>query len=192
MKKIGYARVSTAEQSLALQNKALAAAGCDQVFCDEGLSGASATRPGLTEAIAALAPGDMLVVWRLDRLGRSLVHLVKLINDLAREGIEFRSLTENIDTSSSGGRLVFHIMAALAEFERSLISERTRAGMDAVRSQGHHVGRPNALSKEDRKAAIGAVLDGGEKISRVAERYHVHARTIRRAVNDFIARADEP
>jgi DNA invertase Pin-like site-specific DNA recombinase len=186
MRKIGYARVSTADQNLDLQINALKAAGCEQIFRDQGVSGASTDRPGLHAALAELDAGDMLVVWRLDRLGRSLVHLVRLVNDLSQEGTEFQSLTENIDTSSAGGRLVFHMMAALAEFERSLISERTRAGMHAVQSKGHHVGRPRSLTADQRTAAVFAVVKGGENPSAVANRYRVHARTIRRAVNEFL------
>jgi len=107
-----------------------------------------------------LRRGDALVVWRLDRLGRSLIHLVQVINELAEHGTEFRSLSESIDTASSGGRLVFHIMAALAEFERSLISERTRAGMQAAKKKGKHVGRPKALSQEQIEVAKAAIKEG--------------------------------
>lgn len=187
MRKIGYARVSTCDQSLALQTNALEAAGCDEIFQDFGISGVKTDRQGLAAATARLESGDMLVVWRLDRLGRSLVHLVGLINGLAEAGIEFRTLTENIDTSSSGGRLVFHMMAALAEFERSLISERTRAGMNAVRLNGGHVGRPAALSPETRAAAIEAVMRDGERMDEVARRFKVHPRTLRRAIVDHAA-----
>lgn len=145
--KIGYARVSTDEQRIDLQRNALEQAGCEKIFFDQGISGSKAERAGLLEAINALQSGDMLVVWRLDRLGRSLINLVELVNNLGKRGIEFRSLTESIDTGSSGGRLVFHLMAALAEFERSLISERTRAGMEAARRNGKHVGRPKKIKE---------------------------------------------
>ncbi|KAB2715324.1 recombinase family protein [Brucella intermedia] len=140
--RIGYARVSTDIQRMDLQMDALKHAGCDYVFADHGISGASTDRPGLRQAMDMLQSGDTLVVWRLDRLGRSLVHLVEQVSALARDGIEFRSLTENIDTGSSGGKLLFHVVAALAEFERSLISERTKAGMAAAKLRGKHVGRP--------------------------------------------------
>lgn len=113
-------------------------------YCDS-LSGAKADRAGLKRALASLQPGDTLVVWRLDRLGRSLINLVSLMSELGSRGIEFYSLMENIDTTSAGGRLVFHLMAALAEFERSLISERTRAGMEAAKLRGIHVGRPRRI-----------------------------------------------
>lgn len=140
--KIGYARVSTDVQRMDLQMDALRQAGCDHIFTDQGISGASTERPGLKQAMDMLQKGDTLVVWRLDRLGRSLVNLVELVSSLGRQGIEFRSLTESIDTSSPGGKLLFHMIAALAEFERSLISERTKAGMAAAKLRGKHVGRP--------------------------------------------------
>ncbi|WP_345770914.1 recombinase family protein [Brucella intermedia] len=140
--KIGYARVSTDLQKMDLQMDALNQAGCDYIFTDHGISGATVERPGLRQAIEMLQRGDTLVVWRLDRLGRSLVHLVEQVSSLGQQGIEFRSVTESIDTSSSGGKLLFHMIAALAEFERSLISERTKAGMAAAKLRGKHVGRP--------------------------------------------------
>lgn len=144
-RKVGYARVSTEEQKVDLQLNALKHAGCEQIFVDEGVSGAKADRAGLKKALASLQPGDTLVVWRLDRLGRSLINLVGLMSELGNRGIEFYSLMENIDTTSAGGRLVFHLMAALAEFERSLISERTKAGMEAAKLKGIHVGRPRRV-----------------------------------------------
>jgi DNA invertase Pin-like site-specific DNA recombinase len=134
MSKIGYARVSTDEQNLSLQIDALKAVGCEKIFSDQGISGSLASRPNLNRALRTLRPGDKLVVWRLDRLGRSLVNLIQLLDQLGEKGVRFHSLNENIDTTSSGGRLVFHMMAALAEFERTLISERTRAGMAAARA----------------------------------------------------------
>lgn len=143
--KLGYARISTDMQRLDLQLDALTQAGCDQIFTDHGISGASTERPGLKQTMDMLREGDTLIVWRLDRLGRSLVHLVELVSNLGRQGIEFRSLTESIDTSSSGGKLLFHMIAALAEFERSLISERTKAGMAAAKLRGKHVGRPRRI-----------------------------------------------
>ena len=129
-------------RNLDLQLDALRQAGCTRIFQDHGLSGAKTARPGLENALAALDPGDTLIVWRLDRLGRSLIHLVKLIDDFGKTGIHFRSLTEAMDTSTTGGRLIFHIMAALAEYERGLISERTKAGMAAARARGKRLGRP--------------------------------------------------
>ncbi len=143
--KIGYARVSTDIQRLDLQMDALKNAGCDFIFTDHGISGATVERPGLRQAMDMLQKGDTLIVWRLDRLGRSLVNLVEYVSGLGKRGVEFRSLTESIDTSSSGGKLLFHMIAALAEFERSLISERTKAGMAAAKLRGKHVGRPRRI-----------------------------------------------
>lgn len=141
--KIGYARVSTDDQNLSLQLDALAGAGCEKVF-EEKASGSKADRQGLAEALAFAREGDTLTVWRLDRLGRSLADLVAIVNALAERGIGFESLTEKIDTTSATGRLTFHLFAALAEFERSLIRERTAAGLAAARARGRKGGRPAA------------------------------------------------
>lgn len=176
---VGYARVSTEEQNLGLQLAALKRANCDVIFEDRGYSGLTATRPGFDKAIETLKRGDTLVVWRLDRLGRSLVHLVETINGFNRKGIHFQSLTENIDTTSSGGRLVFHIMAAMAEFEHALISERTRAGMKTARESGKRVGRPPSLNPLQIAEAL-AALRTGESNSSVAAKFGVCAKTIRR------------
>ncbi len=137
---IGYARVSTEEQTLHLQRDALQAASCDRLFTDTA-SGANAERPGLTEALDHLRAGDTLVVWRLDRLGRSLKHLIETVAQLAERGIGFKSLTEQIDTTTSGGKLIFHVFGALAEFERDVIRERTRAGLSAARARGRRRSR---------------------------------------------------
>jgi DNA invertase Pin-like site-specific DNA recombinase len=145
---IGYARVSTDEQTLNLQLDALRAAGCDRVFTDTA-SGAAAERPGLTEALDHCRAGDTLVVWRLDRLGRSLRHLIETVTALAERGVGFKSLTESIDTTSPGGKLIFHIFGALAEFERDLIRARTRAGLTAARARGRTGGRPRAKGLAD-------------------------------------------
>src|SRR5215211_3297359 len=147
---IGYARVSTDEQTLNLQLDALAAAGCDRL-CTDTASGAKADRPGLREALDHLRAGDTLVVWRLDRLGRSLRHLIETVTTLAQRGVGFKSLTESIDTTSPGGKLIFHIFGALAEFERDLIRERTRAGLTAARARGRKGGHPRVKSLTDPK-----------------------------------------
>jgi DNA invertase Pin-like site-specific DNA recombinase len=151
--KIGYARVSTLEQNLALQQDALKAAGCAKVVVEKA-GGARTDRPGLERARELLREGDVLVVWRLDRLGRSLRHLIELMTELEQAGIGFRSLTEAIDTTTSGGKLVFHIFGALAEFERDLIRERTRAGLDAARARVRKGGRKKKRGPQQRKLAV--------------------------------------
>ncbi|SNB79775.1 Resolvase, N terminal domain, partial [Arboricoccus pini] len=133
--KVGYARVSTDDQNLDLQRRALTAAGCEKIFEDQ-ISGASTKRPGLDDALAQCGNDDVLVVWKLDRLGRSLSHLIAVVQELGDKGCGFQSLSENIDTTTAGGRLVFHLMGSLAEFERALIAERTRAGLAAARMRG--------------------------------------------------------
>lgn len=145
---IGYARVSTNEQNLDLQRDALLKAGCDppNIYADK-ITGTKAERIGLDQALGKLREGDTFVVWRLDRLGRSLKHLIETVTSLAERSIAFRSLTENIDTSTATGQLVFHIFGALAEFERNLIRERTMAGLQAARSRGRQGGRPKLETK---------------------------------------------
>jgi DNA invertase Pin-like site-specific DNA recombinase len=147
---VGYARVSTQDQTLALQQDALTAAGCERVYTDTA-GGATASRLGLDQALDFVRPGDVLVVWRLDRLGRSLKHLIEVTTDLAERGIGFRSVTEQLDTTTPGGKLVFHVFGALAEFERELIRERTRAGLAAARARGRNGGRPRAKGLDDPK-----------------------------------------
>ncbi len=152
---IGYARVSTQEQTLALQQDALEKIGCTKFFTDV-ISGAKAERNGLAEALSYVRAGDTLVVWRLDRLGRSLKHLIETITDLNNRKIGFKSIQENIDTTTSGGKLIFHIFGALAEFERDIIRERTQAGLQAARARGRKGGRPKALT--GKKAAMAQEL----------------------------------
>jgi len=142
--KIGYVRISKQEQNEELQIDALKEAGCNKWFVDK-MTGSKADRKGLTEALAYLRPGDTLVVWKLDRAGRSLTHLIELLKGLKERGIEFISLTEQIDTTTPGGKLIFHLMGALAEFERDLIRERTNAGLAAARARGRVGGRPRKL-----------------------------------------------
>src|SRR5215203_4626899 len=147
---IGYARISTTDQTLALQQDALTAAGCDKIFI-ETASGSRNDRPGLTEALDFVRSGDTLVVWRLDRLGRSLAHLIQSIKDLQERGVQFKSLQEQLDTGTSGGKLVFHVFGALAEFERDLIQERTMAGLAAARARGRRGGRPGLSAEKVRQ-----------------------------------------
>jgi DNA invertase Pin-like site-specific DNA recombinase len=158
----GYARVSTHEQTINLQRDALTKAGCDKIFTDTA-SGAKAERKGLEEALNYVRKGDTLVVWRLDRLGRSLPHLITTLTALESRGIGFKSLTENIDTTTSGGKLIFHIFGALAEFERNLIRERTTAGLTAARARGKTGGRPKSLT--DRQISIAQSLYADKKTS---------------------------
>lgn len=176
--KIGYARVSTHEQNLRLQLDALSRAGCERIFTDQGVSGASFARQGLDEAMRHAGPDDLLVVWRLDRLGRSLSKLVELVDQLGMRGIQFASLTESIDTASAGGKLMFHMMAALAEFERSLVSERTRAGIEAARIRGIALGRKRALTPAQSDEALQLLLT--QPAAQVARVFNVHPRTLQR------------
>lgn len=178
--KIGYARVSTDDQNLDLQRQALAAADCGEVFTDK-VSGTSTRRPGLDRALARCSAGDVLVVWRLDRLGRSLSHLIEVINQLGKRGVGFVSLSESIDTTTAGGRLVFHLMGAIAEFERSLIVERTRAGIDAAKKRGTHMGRPVSLTAAQVRHAR-ALIEAGENPGSVASSLSVSRSTLYRAL----------
>ena len=149
---LGYARVSTVEQNASLQLDALKAAGCIKVFTDKA-SGTLDRRPELDRLLDQLRPGDTVVVWRLDRLGRSLKHLIQLVEDLAEMEVGFKSLTEGMDTTTSGGKLIFSIFGALAEFERSLIRERTMAGLASARSRGRVGGRPPVMTPDKIKVA---------------------------------------
>jgi DNA invertase Pin-like site-specific DNA recombinase len=158
---IGYARVSTREQTLDLQLDALKAAGCGKVYT-ETASGAKAERPVLDEVLSYLRKGDTLVVWRLDRLGRSLQHLIEVVAQLAERGIGFKSLTEQIDTTTPGGKLVFHVFGALAEFERDLIRERTQAGLAAARARGRLGGRPRKLADGKQLELARTLYEGGQ------------------------------
>lgn len=144
--RLGYARVSTQEQNEALQLDALRAAGCDRTFTDRA-SGKLTSRPALDELLTQARPGDTLIVWRLDRLGRSLRHLIDTVGQLEQRGVAFVSLTEAMDTSTPGGKLIFHFMGALAQFERELLRERTMAGLAAARARGRNGGRPTVWTE---------------------------------------------
>lgn len=179
---IGYARVSTEEQNLALQLDALRRAECRRVFRDEGVSGVACTRPALSKALASLRKGDVLVTWKLDRLGRSLSHLIDVIEELEDREIGFRSLSEAIDTTTSGGKLLFHIIGAIAEFERTLISERTRAGMASARARGVAVGRPRKLAAADVEVALLALRTRSVTKPELATALGVSSITLERAL----------
>jgi DNA invertase Pin-like site-specific DNA recombinase len=181
--------VSTDDQQLHLQLDALTTACCTQIFHDEGISGAQVRRPGLDAALAALTPGDVLVVWRLDWLGRSMPHLVNLVHTLGLQGVGFQSLTEAINTTTAGGKLVFHIMGALAAFERALIAERSQAGMQAARRRGKYLGRPRKLTRAQVTHAARMVQDGTETVSGMAALYGVDRVTLHRALKRVAASA---
>jgi DNA invertase Pin-like site-specific DNA recombinase len=176
---IGYARVSTQDQHPALQLDALHAAGCLKVFVKQA-SGAQRDRPQLQAALDYARPGDTLVVWTLDRLAPSLTQLIETIEHLAARDIGFRSLTEAIETTTAGGRLVFHIFASLAEFERAIIRERTRAGLDAARARGRTGGRPPALTARELTAAKAMLADPTLTVEDVARQLHVAPSTLYR------------
>jgi DNA invertase Pin-like site-specific DNA recombinase len=159
MTRIGYARVSTQDQDVALQRDALTAAECERIFEDQA-SGARTDRPGLAAALSYVRSGDVLVVWKLDRLGRSLPHLIETVTGLEARGIGFRSLTEAIDTTTSGGRLIFHIFGALGQFERDLIRERTRAGLAAAVTRGRRGGREPVITAEKLRRARTLIAQG--------------------------------
>ncbi|MCR9499360.1 recombinase family protein [Vibrio vulnificus] len=180
--KIGYARVSTDDQNLHLQRDALVAAGCEIIYEDKA-SGKSTARPELDNCLKALRPGDTLVVWRLDRLGRSLGDLVKVVTNLIDErGVGFLSLQEQIETNSASGKLIFHVFAALAEFERNLISERTKAGLDAARARGRKGGRKPKLAPRDIREIKVLLKDPSIPVSDVAKRFGVSRTTIYNSV----------
>lgn len=178
---IGYARVSTQEQDTALQRDALRAAGCEKLF-EEKASGAQRDRPQLTSALDYMRSGDTLVVWKLDRLARSLRQLIDTVEELHTRGIGFRSLTESIDTTTAGGKLIFHIFGALAEFERSVIRERTQAGLAAARARGKLGGRPPALSPEDLIMAKALLRDPAITVEQTARRLGVAPATLYRHI----------
>jgi len=180
MVRIGYARVSTEDQCLDLQLDALRQAGCERVFTDKA-SAVKTQRPGLNEARSHLRTGDVLVVWKLDRLGRSVKGLVDLVGELVEEGVQFRSLTNGIDTTTPHGRFFFHMMASLAQMERELIAERTKAGLDAARKRGRMVGRKRRMTPGKIESAQ-QLLGGGMAPREVAKNLGVSIPTLYRWV----------
>ncbi len=178
---IGYARVSTQDQTVNLQNDALLKAEVTKTFTDT-IGGSTTERTGLTEAFSHLRPGDTLVVWKLDRLGRSLRHLIETITDLNNKGIGFKSITENIDTTTTGGKLIFHIFGALAEFERDVIRERTKAGLHAARIRGKQGGRPRSLT--GKRAAIAKELykNKNNSIAEICKMLNISRATLYRNI----------
>jgi len=183
---VGNARVSTQEQTLALQQDALKKAGCERIFTDT-VSGSDARwttqeRVGLSEALEFMRPGDTLVVWKLDPLGRSLKHLIETVTLLQERGIGFKSLTEQIDTTSSGGKLIFHVFRALAEFERDLIRERTNAGLQAARVRGRHGGRPRGLVEKKLKMLHALYADRSNSVADILATLNMPNSTLSRYV----------
>lgn len=187
---VGYARVSTQDQKPELQLDALKAAGCTEIFVEKA-SGAQRDRPEMKAALRHLREGDTLVVWKLDRLARSMKQLIETIEGLEAKGVGFKSVTEAIDTTTPGGRLLFHVFGALAEFERSIIRERTRAGLDAARARGRKGGRPPKLTEKDLKAARAMLLDRSITVEEVARQLRVSPATLYRHLPAARAQAEE-
>lgn len=173
---IGYARISTPEQDLNLQKDALNAANCVRIYSDI-IGGSVANRPGLERALEYARKGDTIVVWRLDRLGRSIQHLIQIVQSLNDLEISFKSLQENIDTTTSGGKLIFHIFGALAEFERDLIKERTMAGLNAARSRGRFGGRPKKLSEKQTKRLKNLYMTGNSTVKEICTLYNISQKS---------------
>lgn len=176
---VGYARVSTEDQKLDLQIDALKSAGCERIFSDK-ISGAQKERPGLKQALNFIRRGDTLVVWKLDRLGRSLKHLIDTVNELNDRGIGFMSLQEGMDTSTPGGKLIFHVFGALAEFEREIIRERTQAGLKAARARGRLGGRPKVMDAATLKMASTLMRDKTMPIKDICKKIGVSRATLYR------------
>ena len=181
--KIGYMRVSTNDQSTDLQEDALKKEGCNQIFSDRA-SGAKTDRPGLEEALSFLRKGDTIVVWKLDRLGRSLKHLIEVVILLNERGIYFKSLQESIDTSTSGGKLIFHVFGALAEFERDIIRERTKAGLESARARGRVGGRPKKLDDKKVVLAKSMMADHSNSITDICDTLGVSKATLYRYLKE--------
>ncbi|WP_423230767.1 recombinase family protein [Clostridium botulinum] len=180
---IGYARVSTQDQNLELQKDALKKSGCGKIFTDIA-SGIKTERNGLKEALAYLREEDILVVWKLDRLGRSLKHLIEVVNDLSEKNIGFQSLQEDIDTTTSGGKLIFHIFASLAEFERDIIRERTNAGLKAARARGRVGGRPKVMDSKKISMAKALHNDTNNSIKDICKTLNISRATLYRYLKE--------
>jgi DNA invertase Pin-like site-specific DNA recombinase len=187
--RLGYARVSTLQQDEALQHDALHTAGCDRIFVDKA-SGKLEHRPALDDLLAQARPGDSVVVWRLDRLGRSLRHLMETVAALENRGVAFLSLTESIDTATPGGKLVFHLFGALAEFERDLIRERTLAGLAAARARGRTGGRPSVWTGDKLRTAQAMRASGDYDVTAIAKVLGVSRASVYRALELPLLGAD--
>jgi len=180
-RKLGYARVSTKDQKLRMQRDGLHAIGCAKIFEDHGISGAKASRPGLDALIGDVRPGDTVVVFKLDRLGRSVLHLADLLVRFQNTGIHFCSIAEGINTTTPGGKLVYHVFSAVAEFQREIIVENTIAGMDAARRRGKQIGRPYSLTPDQIAGAHSAITQDGRSKAELALALGVSRMTIDRA-----------
>lgn len=181
MAKLGYARVSTRDQDAALQHDALTAAGCERIFTEQA-SGSTVMRPELERLLDYARRGDVIVVWRLDRFGRSIRHLIEQMDDLESRGIHFVSLQESIDTTTPTGKLTFHIFSALAEFERSLIVERTRAGLEAARARGRLGGRPRKITPMQRTAIYQMYATGDHTGQQIADIFGIARSSVYRVI----------
>lgn len=179
--RIGYARVSSDDQEMALQLDALAKSGCERVFSEKVSTGRD-QRPQRDECLQTLRAGDTLVVWRLDRLGRSMAELVAIVNGLAKRGVIFESLTERIDTSSASGEFTFHLFAALAQFERQIIKERTKAGLEAARARGRRGGRQPKVTPKAKREMAALYASGTSTVGEICDRYEITRSTFYRAV----------
>ncbi|MEM6890149.1 MAG: recombinase family protein [Pseudomonadota bacterium] len=186
-RRIGYARVSTKDQKLRMQMDGLQDVGCDRIYKDHGVSGTKASRAGLDAMLAELQAGDTVVVFKLDRLGRSVLHLADLLVRFQREDIHFCSLSEGINTTTPGGKLVYHLFSAFAEFQRDIIAENTTLGLQAARKRGSRLGRPPVLDIDTVLAAHRAVAQDGLTISEVAQRLKANRTTLRRALSKLDA-----
>lgn len=184
--KIGYARVSTTQQSVDMQTKALLKAGCEVVY-EENVSGVKARsdRPELSACLKALRSGDVLVVWKLDRLARSIKELISIVQDLSARGVGFQSLTEQIETQSPAGKLLFHIVGALAEFERDIIRERTNAGLQLARARGRKGGRPKALSESKKQMVYEMSKNSRIRPIDIAKQFNIGLTTYYRTINEL-------
>jgi len=181
-RKIGYVRVSDSEQTENLQLDALKLAGCDVIYGDHGVSGSIKNRKGLDEVLTGLTAGDTLVVWKLDRLGRSTIHLLQLLDDLRNRDVDFQAITQGIDTTTAVGRMLYGQLAVFAEFEREQIRERTKAGMAAAKARGVHIGRPSKLTVDQIKSARAKVANRTDTITHLAKSYGVAPLTLSRAL----------
>lgn len=188
---LGYSRVSTGDQDAALQDDALTAAGCSRIFSDTA-SGALAERPQLAQVLDHLREGDTLVVWKLDRFGRSISHLIETVTALEKRGVGFRSLQESIDTTTPGGRLVFHVFAAMAEFERDVIRERTNAGLAAARARGRKGGRPSVMTPDKLTVARELYAGGNHTVAQIAAVVGVSRASLYRHLPAATAPPSEP